>query len=694
MCPCFSIGGVGMRCPNGSHDRHKAASTSRWRRLLQSSLIAGILALGWLALRSGTRPNRLAYPCQKAAMSTAALAFGAPLTTALIAARHRLVAALRRPKTVVAAAVVALAAVGVATQIPALGSFFGQGFPGRTSLAGAYLGPKLAAPSAYRANLYHVTDCQVTPTGDRYIGLDNLIALMGRQGKKFYEFANQSLVSGPGGIIAADDVVVIKINYQWSQRGGTNVDLLSGLIRRILDHPDTFTGEIVVCENGQFAAVSNFDRAENNAQDHARSPHDVVAAFQALGYNVSHYDWTLVRGVSVGEYSAGDMNDGYVVYAFDPAVNGRPSYPKFRAASGTYISLKHGIWDAVGSQYDREHLKFINLPVLKSHHAVYGVTASVKHYMGLVTDQFSTNSHNAIATGILGKVVGEIGPADLNIIDAIYINANPNSGPSTSYTGATRRKELVASIDPVAADIWSVKNILIPAFIANGYSPPWPTPSADPDDSTSTFRRYLDRSMYQMLAAGDTVTNDPAQIDVTTASGRAGDFDLDADVDSLDYSQFAACYTGPDGGPVGPDCAAADFDGDGDVDCQDWLNFKFVWTGPGPVPDFTQCTAGIDGGQRDGSHPASSLGEASPNPMRMSTMIRFSLAAPGRVSLKILDANGRNVRTLVDETRGAGDCSAAWDARNDRGEPVVSGVYFYRLEASGFAATKKIVVSE
>jgi hypothetical protein len=672
------------------------SSLGRWaRRSLHHPIIAGILALCWLAFRSGTRPNRLAYPCQKAAMSTAALALGIPLTTALVAARHRLLAAFRRPRTLAAVALAVLIAVLGASQIPGVSAYLGRAVFGRPNPAPAYLGAKLAAPTDYRASLYDVTNCEVSPTGDRFLGLDNLVALMGRQGLRFYRSNTASLTSGPDGIIAANDVVIIKINYQWDQRGGTNVDLLAGLIRRIVGHPDGFTGEIVVCENAQFVAAANFDRAENNAQDHARSPHDAVAAFQALGYNVSHYDWTLVRGTSVAEYSAGNTADGYVVGAFDSQVNGRASYPKFRTAAGTYISLRYGIWDPVAQTYDRGHLKFINLPVLKSHGAVYGVTASVKHYMGVVSGLLSTNSHNAIATGILGKVIGEIGPADLNIIDALYINAVPTSGPGTSYSGATTRREIVASRDPIAADIWSVKNILIPAFIANGYSPPWPNPSADPDDSTSTFRRYLDRSMYQMLAAGYTVTNDLAKIDVFTGNGRAGDFDQDADIDSLDYNRFVACYTGPGGGPVAPECAAADFDGDADVDCSDWLSFQFAWTGPGSLPAFTQCTAGIDTPGRDGkSHTGSSLGGAAPNPMKQATAISFSLSTPGKVRLSVVDVSGRVVKMLLDGTRTAGDYSVAWDARNDEGKAVVSGVYFYRLEAPGFADTKKLVISD
>ena len=238
--------------------------------------------------------------------------------------------------------------------------------------------------------MFHETRCPQNPVGDHFPGLDDLIEMMGGQGLKFYQSSIPSLTAGPEGIIASDDVVVIKINYQWSERGGSNTDVLRGLIRRIVDHPDSFTGEVVVCENAQFNSTSNFDRPNNNAQDHSLSPHDVVVGFQAQGYKVSHYDWTLIRYTSVDEYDTLDMNDGYVVYDYDTALHGRESYPKFRSDHGTYISLKYGTW--YHGVYDRDHLKFINLPVLKSHHSTYGVTAAVKHYMGVVTGYLSTSS--------------------------------------------------------------------------------------------------------------------------------------------------------------------------------------------------------------------------------------------------------------------------------------------------------------
>jgi hypothetical protein len=434
---------------------------------------------------------------------------------------------------------------------------------------------RLSPPAEYRARVYHVLHCPEDPVADRFPGLDELVSLMGQQGLKFYKSPTVSLESGPDGIIAADDVVAIKINYQWSQRGGTNTDVLRGLIRRIVDHPDGFTGEIAVCENAQFNTTSNFDRPQNNAQDISLSPHDVVVWFQGLGYTVSHFDWTLYRNNQVDEYSTGDMANGYVVGAYDAGVQGRVSYPKYQTSHGTYISTRYGIWDDVGQVYDRERLKFINVPVLKSHHSTYGVTACVKDYMGVVTGQLGTNSHAAIRYGILGALLGEIQLADLNLLDAVWINANPYSGPSTPYATATRRDELVASTDPVAQDLWATVHILIPAFADNGYPlETLPEPSADPYDPSSDFREYLDNSMDEILAAGYEVTNSLRDIDAFSRSACIGDVDANGVVNVLDFLDLLGSW-----GPCA-DCPA-DVDYSGAVNVTDVLIMLAHW---GPCP--------------------------------------------------------------------------------------------------------------
>ncbi|UCF68240.1 MAG: DUF362 domain-containing protein [Acidobacteriota bacterium] len=410
------------------------------------------------------------------------------------------------------------------------------------------------ASAGYRGKVYLRSGCAQNPIGERFVGLEELVATMGANGLKLYASKTTSLTAGPDGIIGANDVVVIKINYQWTDRGGTNTDVLRGLVRMIIDHPDGFTGEVVIAENTQNRSNENFDRSTNNAQDISLSPRDIEQSFRARGRRVSIADWRAIASTPVGEYSTGDMADGYVLGEHQPAIGGRPSYPKFKTADGSYVSLKYGTWTE-SSGYDRERLALINVPVLKSHHAQYGATACVKNYMGLVTCELETNAHWAMGQGLMGSVIGELEPAQLHILDAVWINADPYSGPATSYAEATRRDALVAGIDPVAADIWAVKNILVPAFIENGHTPPWPEPSADPDDPNSAFRRYLDSSMQEILAAGYDVTNDLEAVDlfdlappgtVSDPRGAGAPFSIRRLADAYELSWSVP----PTGGPV------------------------------------------------------------------------------------------------------------------------------------------------
>jgi flagellar hook assembly protein FlgD len=82
-----------------------------------------------------------------------------------------------------------------------------------------------------------------------------------------------------------------------------------------------------------------------------------------------------------------------------------------------------------------------------------------------------------------------------------------------------------------------------------------------------------------------------------------------------------------------------------------------------------------------------------PNPFRPGTEIRYQLASAAAVRLAVFDAQGRQVRTLVDGTVAAGHHRVAWDGRDAHGRAVPSGLYFYRLVAGAFTATRKMALS-
>jgi hypothetical protein len=81
-----------------------------------------------------------------------------------------------------------------------------------------------------------------------------------------------------------------------------------------------------------------------------------------------------------------------------------------------------------------------------------------------------------------------------------------------------------------------------------------------------------------------------------------------------------------------------------------------------------------------------------PNPFNPSTVIRYGIARPGNVTLRIYDAGGVRVAELYSGPRSPGIYEAGWKGQNDRGEQVASGVYFYRLTTPGYKQTRKMVL--
>jgi hypothetical protein len=93
---------------------------------------------------------------------------------------------------------------------------------------------------------------------------------------------------------------------------------------------------------------------------------------------------------------------------------------------------------------------------------------------------------------------------NLNILDAIWINAKPRGGPSTSYEDAYQAGIIAASIDPVALDYWAAKNILMPAAREKGYDNP---ESLDPDNtSPGSFGSWLRLALAEIQNAGHNAT--------------------------------------------------------------------------------------------------------------------------------------------------------------------------------------------
>ncbi len=86
------------------------------------------------------------------------------------------------------------------------------------------------------------------------------------------------------------------------------------------------------------------------------------------------------------------------------------------------------------------------------------------------------------------------------------------------------------------------------------------------------------------------------------------------------------------------------------------------------------------------------LGHNFPNPFNAETVIEYSLPRAGSVRLTVYNILGQEVKVLVDEIQTAGDKRVIWDGKNQRGQDVASGVYFYRMEAGEFTKTNKMLL--
>ena len=495
----------------------------RRRRLVTLALVA-IASTIWFAIRTGTKPSRIMYPCQQAALANITL-FKTAISMSLPSiATLRVSTNWFRPIAVLT--ILSIGGFIIATNPLEIGFHPLQNGSnqGRVPIV---LTEQSAVNQENASDLFYVQNA-TGPEGNMDSSVSALIDLMASQGLHFYKTGTT-----PDGLIGSDDVAIIKINGQWERRGGTNTDLIKSVINAIHNHPDGFTGEVVIADNGQ--GIGSMDYSYPNSFFKNQSTQD-VADFFAPEWNVSTILWDDLHYSTVDDYNEGDFVDGYVRSSvWNEEMQLYTSYPKFKSpATGAYISFKQGVWHN-DTGFDFEGLKILNMPVLKSHELL-GVTACVKHYMGVpqgyIVESVSPNvphEHYSVRRGGMGTMIAETRAPDLNILDMIWINANPlessfDRGPWSTYSSASATDIIGASVDPVALDYWSAKHVLVPTaeyLNHTSYS------SLDPDyepicqhinypivQQEESFHNYLERSMNVLKDAGFQVTMDETEMNV------------------------------------------------------------------------------------------------------------------------------------------------------------------------------------
>jgi len=101
----------------------------------------------------------------------------------------------------------------------------------------------------------------------------------------------------------------------------------------------------------------------------------------------------------------------------------------------------------------------------------------------------------------------------------------------------------------------------------------------------------------------------------------------------------------------------------------------------------------VTGIRDEASQPHSfTLSQNYPNPFNPSTTISYSMQQSGEVELTVFNALGQTVRTLVNGTRTAGEYTLTWDGRDDAGQLLSSGSYFYRLQVGDAVQTRRMLL--
>lgn len=344
----------------------------------------------------------------------------------------------------------------------------------------------LAKGSDPRSQVFSVDHCPMHDGRPRHEGVDALLHLLSENGTFFYQTRRSGPLNGPSGLIAADDVVILKVNAQWKCRGGTNTDMVRGLIHRILQHPDGFRGEVVIFENGQGRPAA-FDGIHSDAHEVNYKPFPELDG--QVMVNAEQQDVTTIDYL-VGTAFATYMGKPVSSFLMDPHTDvwiadddhgtngyrriGQPgtpciSYPCFTTMRGNRIELREGRWTGAGYA---KNVKLIHCAVLKDHNGDIGMTGALKIVYGTLSmkDGSSAKRHYDDLGSQCARMWTEVRAPDLNILDCLWVSYGSTTVNGVAVSGCigyppnmtSRENILLAGHDPLAIDYYASRHILLP----------------------------------------------------------------------------------------------------------------------------------------------------------------------------------------------------------------------------------------
>jgi hypothetical protein len=111
--------------------------------------------------------------------------------------------------------------------------------------------------------------------------------------------------------------------------------------------------------------------------------------------------------------------------------------------------------------------------------------------------------------------------------------------------------------------------------------------------------------------------------------------------------------------------------------------YSVVW-------NFTTSLVGVD--VPSGLPTEFAIAQNYPNPFNPTTTIQYDLPEDGRLLVTVYNMLGQQVKTLYNGNQLAGSYTTVWDATNDRGDRIASGIYFYRIQSGRFVQTRKMLL--